>query len=86
VTDVMPVFVIKAKDNLALAALDAYKRACIDMGLSRQADQVQQAADEIFMWRMRHPDECKQPDHDHVPAGQPGSGSEVAFDDHEASP
>jgi hypothetical protein len=32
----------------------------------------------MVRWRLEHPDECKWPDHAHVPAGEVGSGSEVS--------
>lgn len=47
-------------------------------GLTDQAAEVQKAYCEVFEWRVRHLDECKMPDHAHVAAGEPGSGSERA--------
>jgi hypothetical protein len=68
-TDPMPVFVLKAKDELALMAILAYRRACLDAGLYRQAEQVALAISEIAQWRERNAGQVKAPDHDHVPTG-----------------
>jgi hypothetical protein len=75
--DVMPVFVLKAKDNLALGAIDAYRKACQMIGDYGQAEQVELAMNEILKWRARNPFACKYPDHNHAPAGTSGSGSET---------
>ncbi len=72
----MPVFVIKARDHLAPAAIEEYRRLCVSNGLAEQAEQVALAFREVVEWRTAHPDECKWPDHDHASAGEPGSGSE----------
>ncbi len=72
----MPVFAIKAKDNLATHAICAYYAACICNGLTEQAEQVVAALTEIMDWREANKDKCKWPDHSHVAAGFPGSGSE----------
>lgn len=77
-TDVMPVFVLKAKDNLALAAIRAYKDECVAYQLLPQAAEVVKAMREIEAWRSRNGDKLKYPDHSHVAAGHPGSGSEAA--------
>ena len=74
--DPMPVFVIKAKDNLSPHAVGQYVRSLCDQDLFEQARHAIAALEEINAWRERHPDLCKWPDHKHVPAGQPGSGSE----------
>ncbi len=74
--DPMPVFAIQASDNIASVAIGAYIAACCDRDLFGQAQEVIAAFEEINAWRERHPDRCKWPDHEHVPAGQPGSGSE----------
>ena len=71
----MPVFTIKARDDLAIQAVRGYRDLCIYYGLDEQAKQVELALEEIIRWRYDHPRECKWPDHDHVPAGDPGSGS-----------
>lgn len=71
----MPVFVLKAKDRLAADVIEEYARRCVDRGLNRQARHVRLAVDEMRAWQVRHPEAMKLPDHDHVPAGRPGSGS-----------
>lgn len=71
VADPMPVFVIKAKDKLALRAVDAYRRLCKELGLDEQARQVAAAYNEMTEWRDRNPGEIKLPDHPHVPAAGP---------------
>jgi hypothetical protein len=70
----MPVFTIKAKDNLALEAICYYAHECRRRGLNDQADEVDKAIAEIQQWRAANPDVCKDPDHIHVPTtagGQP---------------
>jgi len=66
--DPMPVFVIKAKDVLAVAAVEAYRILCRHSWNFAQAAQVQLALDEIQAWQDRNPDLVKAPDHRHVPA------------------
>ena len=66
--DPMPVFMIKAKDKLAVKAVMAYRELCQDEGLAHQADEVLKAADEIDQWQGRNWSDVKLPDHDHVPA------------------
>jgi len=73
----MPVFAVKAKDNLATHAICAYYAACICNGLHEQAKQVEAALTEIMDWREANKALCKWPDHKHAPAGTPGSGSEA---------
>jgi len=63
----MPVFVIKAKDALAIHAVGAYRELCRTHGLNDQAAEVQKALDEIFSWQVTHDDQVKLPDHKHVP-------------------
>lgn len=75
--DPMPVFVIKARDNLAEATVRDYMKACAGLWDQDQAWEVSLALAEIKAWRERNPEKCKWPDHRHVPAGQPGSGSEA---------
>lgn len=65
--DPMPVFVIKAKDKLALRTLAAYQDFCTELGLDEQANEVGKASDEMVDWRSRNPDQVKLPDHMHVP-------------------
>lgn len=65
--DPMPVFVLKAKDNFAPEAVHAYRRYTGAAGLFAQAEQTTLALDEIIAWRRRHPELCKDPDHEHVP-------------------
>lgn len=76
-SDPMPVFAIKAKDNLSIAAIAEYRKLCERNNLHAQADEVKKALDEVMAWRSRHPDECKLPDHEHRTAGTNGSGSEA---------
>lgn len=66
--DPMPVFVLKAKDRLAVDTIEQYARYCYEEGLHHQRDQVSRALAEIVAWRSRHRDRVKLPDHDHVPA------------------
>lgn len=65
--DLMPVFVIKAKDEFAISAVSAYRRLCEARGLTDQAAQVRLAAAEMSAWRERNPGAVKLPDHQHVP-------------------
>lgn len=65
--DPMPVFVIKGKDRLAPAAVDAYFTLCLAQGLPEQAAEVADAAREIREWQDRNPDLVKTPNHPHVP-------------------
>lgn len=67
-TDPMPVFVIKAKDSLAMSAVEAYRILCRHSGMPGQADQVQLALDEIEAWQGRNPELVKAPYHRHIPA------------------
>lgn len=71
----MPVFTIKAKDRLAIAAVGAYRDLCVDEGLDNQAEEVGKAIDEMVAWRYEHEDLVQSPDHEHVPAA-PTSPSE----------
>lgn len=64
----MPVFIIKGKDQLAPAAVDAYHDLCVEYGINDQARQVFAAGQEIRAWQEAHPDQVKLPDHQHVPA------------------
>lgn len=74
--DPMPVFAIKAKDNLAVLAVIGYRALCDEHGLDAQSESVSRSIAEMVAWRERYPEMCKWPDHEHVPAGQPGSSSE----------
>lgn len=65
--DPMPVFVIKAKDDLAYAVVEHYRDTAASLGLDEQAREVDKALQEIVSWRQRNPDQCKMPDHKHVP-------------------
>jgi hypothetical protein len=73
VDDPMPVFVIKAKDDLAIHAIREYHDLCVERGLDDQANEVEAAIDEMIEWRDRHEDEIKPPDHRHVPVSD-GTG------------
>jgi hypothetical protein len=64
----MPVFVIKAKDKLAVKAVIGYQERCLEAGLDHQADEVRKAVSEIVEWQRRNPALVQTPDHDHVPA------------------
>lgn len=66
--DPMPVFVIKAKDQLALDAVAAYRQLCLDHDLPHQAIEVTRAYAEINGWQQRHPDRVALPEHEHIPA------------------
>lgn len=63
----MPVFVIKAKDALAVPTLRAYERECLDHGLVEQAHEVWRATEEISQWQRANIDATKLPDHGHRP-------------------
>jgi hypothetical protein len=63
----MPVFVIKAKDRLALETVGYYAMLCRWAGLPEQAAEVDKARAEMRAWRAAHPDQVKDPDHLHVP-------------------
>jgi len=65
--DPMPVFVIKAKDSLAIAAISAYHRLCEQAGLDDQAAQVRLAEAEMRGWRERNADKVDHPNHRHIP-------------------
>lgn len=67
--DSMPVFVIKAKDRLAVAAVRYYGELCVEAGLTGQSREVAKALAEIVSWRSRHRDLIQMPDHPHVPIG-----------------
>jgi hypothetical protein len=74
--DPMPVFTIKAQDNLALETIARYRGLCEGHELWEQAREVEKASDEIADWRERHPEAMKMPDHKHVPAAPLPSGLE----------
>jgi len=61
----MPTFVIKGSDALAPAAIEAYRRLCVQYELHEQAEQVQMALDEIEDWQADHEELLKLPDHYH---------------------
>lgn len=65
--DPMPVFTIKAKDDLAPAMVRYYRLLCRERGLREQAGEVDKALAEIEAWRVRNPMLTKLPDHKHVP-------------------
>ena len=65
----MPVFVLKAKDRLALRTIEFYRKQCLREGLNGQADEVDKAAREIALWQVAHRDAVQSPDHKHVPVG-----------------
>jgi hypothetical protein len=70
-----PRFTIKAKDDLALLAVDAYRALCVEEGLTEQAAEVVKAYGEIVEWRLWHRDLCHPPDHEHKPVWKaPSSG------------
>jgi hypothetical protein len=69
--DDMPVFVIKAKDRLAIDAIIDYRGLCTAHGLDEQAEQVQLAIDEIAVWQDANRHLVQLPDHPHVPASAP---------------
>jgi hypothetical protein len=63
----MPVFAIKAKDMLAVPAIQAYENLCREYGLSEQADEVEKAKQEMLGWQLDNRDTLQWPDHPHVP-------------------
>lgn len=63
----MPVFVIKGKDRLSVATIEAYRDLCNEHGLHDQAAQVDRAIGEFRTWQEANPDHVKDPDHPHVP-------------------
>lgn len=69
--DNMPVFVIKAKDRLAIDAIIDYRGLCTAHGLDEQAGQVQLAIDEIAVWQDSNRHLVQLPDHQHVPVSAP---------------
>ncbi len=66
-TDPMPVFTIKAKDDLAIDAVDHYMALCQQRGLHEQAAEVWKAREEIREWQERNEARVQLPDHPHVP-------------------
>lgn len=74
-TDPMPVFTIKAKDRLALEAIRAYRRLCVEHGLTAQAREVGQAMHEMRSWQERNPDRLQLPDHAHIPVNANGEAA-----------
>lgn len=69
-SDPMPVFTIKAQDQLAVVAVEHYRHLCEINGLTDQAAEVEKAIDEIEQWQHRHTDRVKRPDHQHMPVGK----------------
>lgn len=69
VVDVMPVFPLLAKDELAADVINYYKMCCESAGYLNQAAEVEKALAEVKAWQARHPEQIKRPDHTHVPAG-----------------
>lgn len=67
VDDPMPVFVIKGKDKLALAAIRAYRALCEEHGLTEQAQEVGKAHREMRGWQRRNAASMQIPNHPHVP-------------------
>jgi len=65
--DPMPVFTIKAKDKLAVAAIYAYRDLCFKHGLGPQALEVEKAIAEMRDWRRHNRGHVAMPDHQHVP-------------------
>lgn len=63
----MPVFVIKAKDKLAITAVWYYEQLCVQQGLMEQADEVRKAREEMSGWQISNLDLVQMPDHKHVP-------------------
>lgn len=68
--DPMPVFPLLGNDQLAPAAVNAYRTACALNNLTDQVHQVDLALAEMVDWQLRHPDLVKLPDHEHVPAAR----------------
>lgn len=60
-----PVFMIKAKDALAVPSLEAYKDECERHGLREQANQVELAISEFRQWQEKNNKHTKLPNHKH---------------------
>jgi hypothetical protein len=65
--DPEPVFVFRAQDGLAMAAITSYYSACLIAGLKDHAAEVNKAMQEFRGWQTRNPDRMKMPDKKHVP-------------------
>lgn len=59
-----PIFVIRAKDALAIPTVRAYYRECVEHGRLDQSRHVDAAIQELIEWQEDHP--VKYPDHEHV--------------------
>lgn len=66
----MPVFVIKAKDKLAITAIWYYEQLCVQQNLIEQADEVRKAREEMSDWQANNLDLLQMPDHKHVPVAE----------------
>jgi hypothetical protein len=66
----MPVFVLKAQDELAIPTILFYMRSLEKFGLMDQSAEVSKALDEFKEWEQENPDKMKMPDHKHVPASE----------------
>lgn len=62
------VFVLWARDLLAVAAINAYRAACAHAGLDDQRFEVSKALVALVSWQQRHPNRLRMPDHRHQPA------------------
>jgi hypothetical protein len=68
--DGMPVFVIKAKDELAVPTILDYLKHCRASGNLEQAREVGKALIEFIEWELANPGQIKRPDHVHVPVAR----------------
>jgi hypothetical protein len=76
--DPMPVLVIDARNPLAVAMAEEYQRQYELAGLTEQAAQMGEAAQEIRGWQARNPSLLKFPDsRDLAPQLVGGSGIEL---------
>lgn len=66
---IMPIFVVKGQDVLAVETIEAYRDLCVKYSLTAQADQVDLAIAEMVAWQGENQDRVRLPEHRHVPAG-----------------
>jgi hypothetical protein len=58
-----PVFILRAKDRAAMAAVDRYAQAARTLGAAQEfLDSVNERVRVLNAWRLQHPHELKIPD------------------------
>ena len=57
-----PWFALRARDSLALSAVESYAKLCEDMGLAEHAAGVRRAIDQMHNWPVANADKVKLPD------------------------